>query len=66
MSTEAEIEQYFSERERLRRKHRVMTMGEYMAWTNGGDALSSSGVTNAFPGGLTILFNTPTYLGKVI
>lgn len=60
---EREIDRWLKWCDRERRKHRVMTAGEYDAWRRGGDAISSSGETNAFPGGLTIIFG-PSIIGK--
>lgn len=51
-------------RDEQRKKHRFMTYGEYLAWTRGGDAISSSASANAFPGGLTIDFSTPPIIGR--
>jgi len=48
-----------------RRKHRVMTVGEYRAWCAGGDEISHPGSSNAFPGGLTITLGH-AIIGRVI
>ncbi len=64
MMETADLDHWWQWRETQRRKHRTMTLGEYMAWCRGGDAISSSSEANAFPGGLTILF-TPPIIGKV-
>ncbi|WP_162918496.1 hypothetical protein [Taklimakanibacter deserti] len=63
--SEETFEQFWKWREEMRRKHRTMTIGEYMAWCRGGDAISCPSSTDAFPGGITILLNTPPIIGKV-
>lgn len=56
MNTSKEAEEFFAWRSRERQKHRVMTAAEYNAWRRVGDVLSCPSESNAFPGGLTILF----------
>jgi hypothetical protein len=65
MSKEQEIENFFRWRDGMNRKHRTMTVGEYMAWCRGGDAVSHPSNSNALRGGLTIILNTPPIIGKV-
>jgi len=60
-----ELEQWQSWRTEQRKKHRTMTWGEYMAWCRGGDSISRPYEANAFPGGLTIHFNTPPVIGRM-
>lgn len=60
----AELEKWWQWREAQRHKHRTMTRAEYMVWCRGGDAISSSTEANAFPGGLTILLDTPSIIGR--
>lgn len=60
-----EAAEFFRWRDQINRKHRTMTLGEYQAWCNGGDAVSHPSNTNALRGGLTILLNTPPYIGTV-
>jgi hypothetical protein len=64
-STSTQVESFFLWREEQRRKHRVMTWGEYAAWCRGGDAISSPSSSSAFPGGLTIIPDTPPIIGRV-
>lgn len=59
-----EIEQWLEWRKAERRKHRTMTMGEYAAWCQGGDSISHPSDANAFPGGITLVLNTPAIIGK--
>ncbi len=63
-ATDAELDKWFSWRDSQRRRPRVMTAGEYAAWLRGGDTISSPTTANAFPGGLTIDFNTPPIIGR--
>ena len=64
MSEVKTLEQWFDWRDAQRKRHRVMTAGEYFAWTRGGDAISHSTEANAFPGGLTIDFRGPNIIGR--
>lgn len=64
-ATDEKLDRYFAWRDAERKKHRTMTWGEYMAWARGGDSISSSTESNPFPGGLTILLNTPSIIGTV-
>lgn len=64
MTTDEEIDRWLAWKDRERRKHRTMTLGEYIAWSRGGDAISHSSEANPFPGGLTILLNTPPIIGR--
>ncbi len=57
-------DEWLAWRDAEKKKHRVMTLGEYMAWSRGGDLISHPTSSNAFPGGLTILFNTPPVIGR--
>jgi hypothetical protein len=65
MASQEELDRWFAWRDGERRKHRTMTMSEYLAWERGGDILSSPIESNSFPGGLTILFESSPVLGKV-
>lgn len=64
MATKQELDEWFAWRDSQRRRHRVMTAGEYAAWIRGGDAISCSTEAGAFPGGLTIDFNGPAIIGR--
>ena len=67
MSISAEAQEFFDWRDRQRKKHRTMTIAEYDAWCCRGDAISSPSCSNAFPGGITIIFGdrNNSILGKV-
>jgi hypothetical protein len=62
------LEEIFAWRQTEKKKHRVMTWSEYTAWCRGGDSISHPSEANAFPGGLTILFDdTPfSIIGKTV
>lgn len=64
MTNEEENQLWLDWRDVQRSRRRVMTAGEYLAWTRGGDAISYSTDANAFPGGLTIDFRTPAIIGR--
>lgn len=57
------IYEFLKWREVQRKRHRVMTVGEYYAWRQGGDVLSSPTEANAFPCGLTIEYG-PGVIGR--
>lgn len=59
------LDEWFQWRDLNRSKHRTMTLSEYAAWCRGGDAISHPSAANAFPGGLTIILNTPPIIGTV-
>lgn len=52
-----EAQDWFEARDRMHQRHRVMTFAEYHAWCAAGDALAHPSDANAFPGGLTIVFD---------
>lgn len=60
-----QIDEFDAWRKRERLKHRVMTQAEYAVWRYSGDGISHPSSSNAFPGGLTILFGLPI-LGKTV
>lgn len=59
-----QIDDFFAWRDRQRKRHRVMTMGEYQAWKSGGDMISHPSNSNCFLGGLTLLVDTPAIIGR--
>lgn len=65
-ATDEEIDRWLAWRDSERKKHRIMTQGEYMAWCRGGDAISSRHESNAFPGGITIDFSAPPIIGRAV
>lgn len=60
-----ELDRWLTWRDQERRKHRFMAAAEYAAWCSVGDAISSPSDGNAFPGGITIDFNSPPIFGRV-
>lgn len=57
-------DEIFAWRDQQRRRHRVMTMGEYNAWAKSGDFFDSNVSADAFRGGLTIILDgRPTMYG---
>lgn len=56
MALSPDMEEWMAWRGRERRKHRTMTIHEYRMWCVVGDAISYPSEGNAFPGGITIIF----------
>lgn len=50
-------DEFFAWRDQQRKRHRVMTTGEYALWCRGGDTFDFPTSSDCFRGGLTLILD---------